>query len=78
MRNKENRLVITFHSTTEAIEAEKRLKELGVPGRLIPIPRQLSAGCGLAWSAPEREWENVIQSVGLMQLSFEKMAVVQI
>ena len=64
MRNKENRLVITFHSTTEAMEAEKRLKELGVPG--------------LAWSAPERERENVIQSVGLMQLSFEKMAVVQI
>ena len=78
MRNKENRLVITFHSTTEAMEAEKRLKELGVPGRLIPIPRQLSAGCGLAWSAPEMERENVIQSVGLMQLSFEKMAVVQI
>ncbi len=78
MRNKENRLVITFHSTTEAMEAEKRLKELGVPGRLIPIPRQLSVGCGLAWSAPEREWENVIQSVRLMQLSFEKMAVVRI
>ena len=78
MRNKENRLVITFHSTTEAMEAEKRLMELGVRGRLIPIPRLLSAGCGLAWSAPERERENVIQSVGLMQLSFEKMAVVQI
>lgn len=78
MRNKEKRLVITFHSTTEAMEAEKRLKELGVPGRLIPIPRQLSVGCGLAWSAPEREWENVIQSVRLMQLSFEKMAVVRI
>ena len=60
------------------MEAEKRLKELGVPGRLIPIPRQLSAGCGLAWSVPERERENVIQSVGLMQLSFEKMVVVQI
>ena len=27
MRNKEKRLVITFHSTTEAMEAEKRLKE---------------------------------------------------
>ena len=78
MRNKENRLVITFHSTTEAMEAEKRLKELGVPGRLIPIPRQLSVGCGLAWRAPEREWESVMQSVRLMQLSFEKMAVVRI
>lgn len=78
MRKKENRLVITFHSTTEAMAAEKQLKKLEVPGRLIPTPRQLSAGCGLAWSAPEGERENVIQSFGLMQLSFEKMTVVQI
>ena len=59
MRYKENRLVITFHSTTEAMEAEKRLKELGVPGRLIPIPRQLSAGCGLAWCAEPEEKEQI-------------------
>ena len=26
MRNKENRLVITFHSTTEAMEAERSLE----------------------------------------------------
>ena len=51
MRNKENRLVITFHSTTEAMEAEKRLKELGVPGRLIPIPRRRM------WSGMERTGE---------------------
>lgn len=78
MRNKENRLVITFHSTTEAMEAEKRLKELGVPGRLIPIPRQLSAGCGLAWSA-SGEGTGECDTIGWTeQLSFEKMAVVQI
>ncbi len=78
MRQKENRFVVTFRSTTEAMAAEKRLKEQNVPGRLIPIPRQLSAGCGLAWSAPERERETVIRSFGLMQLSFDQMTVVQI
>jgi hypothetical protein len=24
----------------------------GIDGRLIPLPREISAGCGLAWSAP--------------------------
>lgn len=78
MRKKENRLVITFHSTTEAMAAEKRLKEANISGRLIPVPKQISAGCGLAWSAPEGEREAVVRSFGLMQLSFDQMTVVQI
>ena len=28
----------------------------GLPGRLIPIPREITAGCGFAWkAAPEDE-----------------------
>ena len=52
MRAKEQRLVVTFHTTAEAIAAEKEFKQNQVSGRLIPVPRQISAGCGLAWSAP--------------------------
>lgn len=55
MRTKELRLVITFHTTAEAMAAERFFKEQGISGRLIPVPRQLSAGCGLAWSAPAQE-----------------------
>lgn len=54
MREKEQRLVITFHTTVQAMAAEGLLKEKGVSGRLIPVPREISAGCGLAWSAPPR------------------------
>lgn len=56
MRKKENRLIITFHTTSEAIALEKVCKEDGIPGRLIPVPRQISSGCGLSWSAaPDME-----------------------
>lgn len=55
MRAKELRLVVTFHTTVEAMAAERFCKEQGISGRLIPVPRQLSAGCGLAWSAPVLE-----------------------
>lgn len=35
----------------------KRCMETGIPGRLIPLPREISAGCGLAWRMRPEEWE---------------------
>ena len=49
MRQKEWKLIITFHTTSDAIAFEKACKETGRSGRMIPVPRELSAGCGLAW-----------------------------
>ena len=49
MRKKEPTLIITFHTTADAIALEKACRETGRPGRMIPVPRELSAGCGLAW-----------------------------
>ena len=51
MRQKEWKLIITFHTTSDAIAYEKACKETGRSGRMIPVPRELSAGCGLAWKA---------------------------
>lgn len=44
-------LVVTFDATAAAMAAEKYCLERGVPGRLIPVPREITAGCGLAWKA---------------------------
>lgn len=55
MREKELRLVVTFHTTADAMAMEKACREHEVPGRLIPVPRSISAGCGLAWCAPLTE-----------------------
>ena len=49
MRKKEPKLIITFHTTAEAIAMEKLCKENQKIGRMIPVPREISAGCGLAW-----------------------------
>ena len=59
MREKQPRLIVTFRTTTEAMAMEKRCKECGVPGRLIPLPRAISAGCGMCWSAPPESREAV-------------------
>ena len=59
MRKKELKLVVTFHTTVDAMAMEKTCLEQHVPGRLIPVPRAVSAGCGLAWCAPLEEREHL-------------------
>ena len=49
---RESKVVITFPTTTSALEAERLLKKAKLQGRLIPVPVSISAGCGLAWCAP--------------------------
>lgn len=52
MRQREEACVVTFRTTTAAMEMERVCKETGVPGRLIPVPRSITAGCGMCWMAP--------------------------
>jgi hypothetical protein len=48
-------LVISFDSTTAAMEAEELLMGKGLPGRIIPLPQEISAGCGLSWKAEPKD-----------------------
>ena len=52
-------LVVTFDATAAAMAAEKYCLERGVPGRLIPVPREITSGCGLAWKAEVEQEEAV-------------------
>ena len=56
MIRKTQRVVFTFHTTTDAMETESLCKAQGLSGRMIPVPGEITADCGLAWCAePERE-----------------------
>lgn len=52
MRKREEKCVVTFRTTTTAMEMERICKEQDVPGRLIPVPRTITSGCGMCWAAP--------------------------
>ena len=56
------RFIVTFYNHTGAMAFQKACEESGVEGHLIPIPKQLTAGCGQVWSAP------LTARVKLMQL----------
>lgn len=64
MRKKELKIVVTFHTTAEAMAMEKACLKKEVTGRLIPVPRSITAGCGLAWASPleeEKKIKNVLE-----------------
>lgn len=64
MREKKPALIITFSTTSDAMGMERLCARLQLPGRLIPVPREISAGCGLAWKAPV-EWERALKEAML-------------
>ena len=68
MRTKTPHFVVTFHTTAEAMATERLCKTLDLPGRLIPVPRAITADCGIAWSAPPEAAEKIraaLQAAGV-------------
>lgn len=68
MIKKEEKVVITFYTTTDAMAMEQVCKEENADGRLIPVPRTITAGCGLAWCVKpekERELKEIMQKNGI-------------
>lgn len=57
---------------------EKACKAHQAPGRLIPVPRAISAGCGLSWCTElsDRECiEKVMKEVGIEQEAIHECMV---
>jgi len=71
MREKRLQLIITFHSTAGAMAMDKLCRQSGLKGRLIPVPRQISAGCGMAWCAPVEERHRLRDAVGAAGLNVD-------
>ena len=68
IRKKIPYIVIPFDTTTDAMAMEAACADLGIPGRLIPLPREISAGCGLSWRIGIEEYEifkSQIEDLGL-------------
>ena len=66
-RERTLKAVYTFHTTTEAMKMEQCAREHGIPGRLIPVPRQISAGCGMAWAAPAEAKARTDEEIRLVE-----------
>ena len=63
MLKKKPTLIITFSTTTQAMAMEKFCQQQNLPGRLIPVPREITAGCGLSWKARPEEKDLLISAL---------------
>lgn len=63
MRQKSEKCVVTFRTTAGAMAMESACREAELPGRLIPVPRSVTAGCGLCWAAPPQVREDLEELV---------------
>lgn len=71
-------LIITFSTTTMALFMEKVCKEEKKEGRLIPLPKEISAGCGLAWMTKEKNQEEWKEFLSNHAVSFAEMVELEI
>lgn len=78
MRPKEVRVIITFKNTTTAMAMEKFCKEQELNGRLIPVPRAITAGCGLAWSASPHAREELEARMKEFHISYDEIYELEI
>lgn len=60
MIKRQEKLVITFYTSTAAMAMERICKEQAADGRIIPVPGSISADCGLAWCARNESEEELL------------------
>ena len=78
MRQKKPTLVITFATTTQAMAMEKFCHAQGLPGRLIPVPREITAGCGLSWKAEPEQQAVLEAALAQHDMKWQEMHIIEI
>lgn len=73
MREREESVLVSFRTTAGAMAMEDHCGRDGIPGRLIPIPSFVSAGCGFGWKAPKRERERILEYMKAQGLGYERV-----
>ena len=78
LRKKKPHTVITFSSTQAAMAFEDAARNHNFPGRIIPVPSAISAGCGLSWCVEEEKRQELLDCCSAYNLSFEGIFTVDL
>lgn len=62
--NAVNYCLVTFNTTHSALQSENTLTDLNIPFLTVPVPKEISAGCGLAIRYDYDYHPLVVQAVG--------------
>jgi hypothetical protein len=78
MRSKKPALVFAFQNVTDALAVEKFCQAESLPGRIIPIPREITAGCGLAWKAEPEDRNRLVSALDSAGLCYSGAHIVNL
>lgn len=79
MRTKVPRIVIAFATGSQAMAVDLFCAKKGIPGRLIPTPSAISAGCGLAWLVADMlDCAEIKKLLTNAELSYETVSLIEL
>jgi hypothetical protein len=78
MLKKKPTLIITFATTTQAMAMENFCARKDLPGRLIPVPREITAGCGLAWKAQPEDKDRLVAALTESGMKWAECHVIEV
>lgn len=70
---KEGDCVAIFHSIQRVMKAEKQLLEQELDILLIPVPRRLSADCGMAIRFSQESLDSVVAALGQINMQIAEI-----
>ena len=70
---KKLKAVFSFAKTSDAMKMDKINNENKLPGKMIPVPREISAGCGIAYSIDASIKENAISLANENNVNIESI-----
>lgn len=73
MREKTLWAVITFASTADAMAMESAALNFSLPGRIIPVPSDISASCGLSWRVSPEELDVLLAAMKAHGIAHENV-----
>ena len=74
MLEKKCSLVISFNKTIDAMAVEEYCLKNKINGRLIPLPKEISAGCGLAWKCEPGQADSMKKIFSDMGIEYDRIS----
>lgn len=78
MLKKRLKLIVTFHTSSEAMATEKVCKDAGIEGQLISAPRELTADCGISYAAEVVDKARIEELLNSKKIEFDRMVEVEV
>lgn len=78
MLKKQLSLIISFNRTTDAMAFEDYALKNSISGRLIPLPKEISAGCGLSWKCNIIDKDIILKALDDINIKYDKISEIMI